>query len=180
MLPGIDDGSKNLSQSLAMARLALDDGVSGIAVMTPHHLNGVYNNRSASILSALTAFREAPLIAEGIGPEKILPGSELHLVSRNCRMNWLPGHALTLANKGKAVLIELPVHTVPMGSEHLLGADSGPGTATRDCPSRAQQPVAPASGNSSKSGSKWAALARSPPSPLYRPSSDQRFERRRG
>ena len=123
MLPGIDDGSKNLSQSLAMARLALDDGIR-IAVMTPHHLNGVYNNRSASILSALTAFREA-LIAEGIGL-KILPGSELHLVPE-LPDELAAGHALTLANKGKAVLIELPVHTVPMGSEHLLEQILGQG-----------------------------------------------------
>ncbi|MFU8831478.1 MAG: CpsB/CapC family capsule biosynthesis tyrosine phosphatase, partial [Wenzhouxiangella sp.] len=30
------------------------------------------------------------------------------------------GHAMTLANQGKFVLVELPVHTVPMGSEQIL------------------------------------------------------------
>ncbi len=123
MLPGIDDGAKNLAQSLAMARLALDDGIR-TAVMTPHHLNGVYVNRTADILGALAAFREA-LIAEGIGL-KILPGSELHLVPE-LPHELAAGHALTIANKGKAVLIELPVHTVPMGSEHVLEQVLGQG-----------------------------------------------------
>lgn len=116
MLPGIDDGSRNLEQSLAMARLAVDDGIR-VAVMTPHHLNGVYSNRSADVLSALSALRES-LIANGIGL-KILPGSELHLVPE-LPDELASGHALTLANQNKAVLVELPIHTVPMGSELIL------------------------------------------------------------
>jgi len=116
MLPGIDDGSKNLEQSLAMARLAVADGIRA-AVMTPHHLNGVYTNRSADILSAVSTLREA-LIANGIGL-KILPGSELHLVPE-LPDELAAGHALTLGNQNRAVLVELPVHTVPMGSELIL------------------------------------------------------------
>lgn len=51
MLPNIDDGAKDLAQSLAMARTAVEDGIRS-AVMTPHHLNGVYRNRSAEVLAA--------------------------------------------------------------------------------------------------------------------------------
>jgi len=116
ILPGIDDGAKDLTQSLAMARLAVADGIR-VAVMTPHHLNGVYVNRAASILSALHSFREA-LLAEGIGL-KILPGSELHLVPE-LPAELASGQAMTLGNQGQFVLIELPVHTVPMGSEQIL------------------------------------------------------------
>ncbi len=116
ILPGIDDGAKDLPQSLAMARLAVKDGIK-TTVVTPHHLNGVYVNRAADILSALASLRES-LIAEGI-PLKLLPGCELHLVPE------LPdqiasGEAMTLGNLDKAVLVELPVHTVPMGAEHIL------------------------------------------------------------
>ena len=116
MLPGIDDGARNITQALAMARLAVADGIR-VAVMTPHHLNGVYTNRAAAIQSALAGFREA-LIAEGIGL-KVLPGSELHLVPE-LPEELAAGHAMTLGNHGRAVLVELPVHTVPMGSDHLL------------------------------------------------------------
>ena len=116
MLPGIDDGSKNLEQSLAMARLAVEDGIRA-AVMTPHHLNGVYTNSSSDVMAAVSSFREA-LIANGIGL-KILPGSELHLVPE-LPDELAAGNALTVANQNKAVLVELPIHTVPMGSELIL------------------------------------------------------------
>ncbi len=116
MLPGIDDGARDLAQSLAMARLAVQDGIK-TTVVTPHHLNGVYVNRSADILTALGLLREA-LISEGI-PLKLLPGCELHLVPE-LPEQLASGEAMTLANHGKAVLVELPVHTVPMGADHIL------------------------------------------------------------
>lgn len=116
MLPAIDDGAKDLAQSLAMARMAVEDGIR-TAVMTPHHLNGVYRNRAADVLGAVSALREA-LLAEGIGL-KILPGAELHLVPE-LPAELAAGQAMTLGNQGRAVLVELPVHTVPIGSEHIL------------------------------------------------------------
>ncbi len=116
ILPGIDDGAKDLDQALAMARLAVADGIR-TTVVTPHHLNGVYSNRPGDIMAALGSLREA-LIAEGI-PLKLLPGAELHLVPE-LPAEIASGQALTIANRGRAVLVELPVHTVPMGTEHLL------------------------------------------------------------
>ena len=116
MLPAIDDGARDLAQSLAMARMAVEDGIR-TAVMTPHHLNGVYVNRAVDVLAAVSALREA-LLAEGIGL-KILPGSELHLVPE-LPAELASGQAMTLGNHRRAVLVELPVHTVPMGSEHIL------------------------------------------------------------
>ncbi len=99
-----------------MARLAVADGIRTV-VVTPHHLNGVYSNPASAVLSAVAELREA-LLAAGI-PLKILPGTELHLVPE------LPeelgaGRAMTVANQKKAVLVELPVHTVPLGSDQLL------------------------------------------------------------
>ncbi|MFU8833017.1 MAG: tyrosine-protein phosphatase [Wenzhouxiangella sp.] len=116
MLPGIDDGAKDMAQALSMARLAVTDGIRTV-VVTPHHLNGVYVNRASTIQSVLNSFREA-LLGEGIGL-KILPGSELHLVPE-LPAELAAGHAMTLANQGRFVLVELPVHTVPMGSEQIL------------------------------------------------------------
>jgi protein-tyrosine phosphatase len=105
-----------MEQSLAMARLAVEDGIRTV-VVTPHHLNGVYSNPAAQVLEALADLREA-LLAEGI-PLKLLPGSELHLVPE-LPEELAAGRALTVANKKKAVLVELPVHTVPLGADHLL------------------------------------------------------------
>jgi len=117
MLPGIDDGSTEMEQSIAMASIAVADGIS-TTVVTPHHLNGVYSNPALRIRACVEQLNEA-LLTAGIGL-KILPGCELHLTPE------LPdelarGNALTIADQGKAALVELPVHTIPMGAEQLLG-----------------------------------------------------------
>jgi len=116
MLPGIDDGSREMEQSLAMARIAVADGIS-TTVVTPHHLNGVYSNPAQKIRSGIEQFNAA-LQKAGIGLN-ILPGCELHLTPE-APAELHRGAALTIANQGKAALVELPVHTVPMGAEHLL------------------------------------------------------------
>ena len=46
MLPGIDDGSKDLTTSLELAQAAVADGITH-ALMTPHHMNGRYTNHAA-------------------------------------------------------------------------------------------------------------------------------------
>jgi protein-tyrosine phosphatase len=97
LLPGIDDGARDLDQALAMARLAVADGIR-VAVLTPHHLNGVYNNPASDVQRAVATFREA-LIAEGIGL-KVLPGSELHLVPE-LPGELTAGRAMTIANLGQ-------------------------------------------------------------------------------
>jgi len=116
LLPGIDDGSKSMDQSLAMARIAVADGIT-TTVVTPHHLNGVYSNPARRVREGIERLNAA-MQAAGIGLN-LLPGSELHLTPE------LPGElaagtALTIANQGRAVLVELPVHTVPVGAEQLL------------------------------------------------------------
>jgi len=116
LLPGIDDGAKHLEQSLNMARQAVADGIA-VSVVTPHHLNGVYSNPARDVREHCDAFRGA-LREHGI-PLEILPGNECHLVPE------LPealaaGTALTVADRGRAVLVELPVHTVPLGATGIL------------------------------------------------------------
>jgi len=116
LLPGVDDGAKDMEQSVRMARLAVEDGIR-LSLVTPHHLNGVYSNPASEIRRHLNGLREA-LLAEGIDL-KLLPGAELHLVPE------LPdelarGTAMTVAGLGKAALVELPVHTVPHGVGTVL------------------------------------------------------------
>ncbi|MBS3744561.1 MAG: hypothetical protein KGY48_09450 [Wenzhouxiangellaceae bacterium] len=79
MLPGIDDGSKDMEQSLAMARIAVADGIS-TTVVTPHHLNGVYSNPARQIRAGIEALNEA-LERAGIGlallREALPPGARI-------------------------------------------------------------------------------------------------------
>jgi protein-tyrosine phosphatase len=116
LLPGVDDGAKDLEQALNMARQAVADGIA-VSILTPHHLNGVYRNGAPEVRESCAAFRAA-LQERGIRLE-VHPGAECHLVPE------LPpalaaGHAMTLADRGKAVLVELPVHAVPRGATEIL------------------------------------------------------------
>ncbi len=77
ILPGIDDGSKNLEMSLAMARMAVDDGIKVMAC-TPHIYPGLYMNDAAGIAAARDAL-QASLDEHGI-PLKLTTGADVHLV----------------------------------------------------------------------------------------------------
>lgn len=116
MLPGIDDGAKTLEQALAMARQAQADGIRSV-VLTPHHLNGVYLNPADRIRQAVSAFKKQTL-AHGIGV-RLFPGSELHLVPE-LPTELARGQAMTIADRGRAVLVELPVFSVPIGADQIL------------------------------------------------------------
>lgn len=116
LLPGIDDGAKDLEQALNMARLAVEDGIA-VSVLTPHHLNGVYTNTARHVRQQLALFRDR-LFEHGI-PLQVLPGTECHLVPE-LPTALAAGTALTIADRHRAVLVELPVHTVPLGATSIL------------------------------------------------------------
>ncbi|WP_255585187.1 CpsB/CapC family capsule biosynthesis tyrosine phosphatase [Virgibacillus saliphilus] len=48
LLPGIDDGSKSLPQTLKMAEQAVEEGITHI-IATPHHKDGAYTNTGEAI-----------------------------------------------------------------------------------------------------------------------------------
>src|SRR6476661_8837647 len=57
LLPGIDDGSPDWETSLAMARMAVADGITDVAC-TPHVMPGVYSNSTANIRPILDELAE--------------------------------------------------------------------------------------------------------------------------
>lgn len=58
ILPGVDDGAKDLPMALGMARDAVAQGISHI-LLTPHHMDGEYTNHKIDVLRKTTAFQEA-------------------------------------------------------------------------------------------------------------------------
>ena len=118
MLPGIDDGPKTISQSIAMARYAVSHGIR-FCVVTPHIHTGWYDNDCDSIRDSHHAFQQA-LADKGIAlqvgmaaevrVDAHLPGlieaSQIPFIG-----TWDGKHAL---------LIEFPHDHLPAGSEELV------------------------------------------------------------
>ena len=115
-LPGIDDGAKDLNMALEMLRVAQNSGTTDV-ILTPHHLNGVFNNFADDVKKATEGLRVA---ASNEGIEiKLHIGSEIHLVPETVE-HLVENKALTYCGLGKAALIELPKTSIPTGVESIL------------------------------------------------------------
>jgi len=115
ILPGIDDGAASLDDSLAIARLALQDGVRRV-VATPHWGEGAFTGTGAEIQERVRTLQRE-LLGRGVGLE-ILAGAELFLspeVPARCAEDPL----LTL-NGSRYLLVELPFRMVPPYAEQIL------------------------------------------------------------
>jgi protein-tyrosine phosphatase len=115
LLPGIDDGSKDLAMSLAMARMAASDGISTIAC-TPHILPGVYNNSGPTIRGAVARLAEG--IAEADIPISVVAGADVH-IAPDLDLQLRNGRVLTL-NNSRYFLLEPPHHVLPPRLEDLI------------------------------------------------------------
>ena len=104
LLPGIDDGSPDLETSLAMARMAVDDGIHTI-VMTPHQLGNFAHNHGNDI-RARTLELQQFLDAHHI-PLEVLPGGDVR-IEDGMTEKLLSGEVMTLGDHGQHVLLELP------------------------------------------------------------------------
>jgi len=108
ILPGIDDGAKNLGISLEMARLAVADGIHTMAC-TPHIYPGLYMNSAQGIALARDAL-QAELDAQGIALRLVI-GADVHLVP-NLLAGLRAGHIPTL-NGSRYLLLEPSHHVAP-------------------------------------------------------------------
>jgi protein-tyrosine phosphatase len=108
ILPGIDDGARDSSVALAMARLMVASGVT-TAACTPHILPGLYPNSGPGIRDA-TQRLQALLDQEGI-PLRLVTGADIHMMP-DFVAGLRSGQLLTLADS-RYVLVEPPHHTAP-------------------------------------------------------------------
>jgi protein-tyrosine phosphatase len=113
ILPGVDDGARELAVSLAMARASVADGVSVLAC-TPHILPGLYHNTGPQIRIAVQHLQHA-LDEEEI-PLRLVPGADVHMVP-DLVEGLNSGRILPLSGS-RYVLVEPPHHTAP---PHLGG-----------------------------------------------------------
>jgi protein-tyrosine phosphatase len=115
ILPGIDDGAEEISVSLAMARVAVADGIEVVAC-TPHILPGLYHNSGPAIRAATAQLQQA-LDDAGI-PLRLAVGADIHLAP-DLVGGLRAGQLLALADT-RYVLVEPPHHAAPARLEDVF------------------------------------------------------------
>jgi len=115
LLPEIDDGAGSRDDALSMAGMAVDDGISTI-VATPHQLGNFSANQGDEIRARTERF-QAVLRRKKI-PLRVLPGADVR-IEPGMIGKIRTGEVLTLADRGRHVLLELP-HEVFLPLDRLL------------------------------------------------------------
>ncbi len=109
ILPGIDDGPDTLEISVEMARVAAKDGVH-VIIATPHANLDEGVVTPEQIRERVAILNDA-IRAAGIGIT-VLPGAEISSVD-NLIKRLEAGQVMTVADRGKHLLIELPFSSFP-------------------------------------------------------------------
>ena len=117
ILPGVDDGAKDMAAALEMARMAADDGIKKM-IATPHLFRG---SDSASgfeeIEKARKEFTEA--IKENDIPLEVFTGAEVH-ISHNLIDEIRVHRRFLVLNQSRYMFIEFPSEHVFSGVKDLV------------------------------------------------------------
>lgn len=115
ILPGIDDGAASEADALALARLAVQEGIHTV-VATPHR-NAQYPNEGQDVLRRVQDL-QGLLDQEGIDLE-VLPGIETR-IHGDFLQEIEEGDILTVNNRTKCVFVEFNFTDVPDYAEPLF------------------------------------------------------------
>jgi protein-tyrosine phosphatase len=115
ILPGVDDGSPDEVTSLAMARLAVADGIEVMAC-TPHFLPGRYDNTADDIRLRVAALNQR-LIEENIDLALVV-GADAHI--RSDFLDCLQRQQILRLNDSRYVLFEPSYILLPPQLEEQL------------------------------------------------------------
>jgi protein-tyrosine phosphatase len=115
VLPGMDDGAKDWDESLAMARLAVEDGASTV-IATPHQL-GNFGHIAGDDIRLRTAELQERLSAANV-KLTVLPGADVR-IQDDMLDRLVRGDVLTLGDHQRHVLLELP-HELYLPLEPVL------------------------------------------------------------
>ncbi|MFO1316217.1 MAG: CpsB/CapC family capsule biosynthesis tyrosine phosphatase [Burkholderiales bacterium] len=106
LLPGIDDGAPDEATALAMARIAVADGIA-TAACTPHVYPGLFDNDTAGIAAKVGALKRR-LEEEGVALA-LTTGADAHLTPE--LLSRLRAGTVPTLGGGRYFLLE-PPHTV--------------------------------------------------------------------
>ena len=116
ILPGIDDGARTLEDALAMARIAIAEGITHIAA-TPHYKNGKFENKKQDILEAVRVLQNE-FDTRGIDLT-VFPGQEVRIHGEI--MEGIKKEEILFADESnRYLLIEFPTMSIPHYAESLF------------------------------------------------------------
>jgi len=115
MLPGIDDGARDMDTALEMARVAVADGITH-TICTPHIYPGLYHNTAAGIREATAALRDA--LRQADIPLEISHGADIQIVPE--LVSGLQDGTLPTLHGSRYFLFEPPHHIAPPGMLELV------------------------------------------------------------
>lgn len=118
ILPGVDDGAQTLDDGLAMARMAVADGIR-TACLTPHLHPERYPNTRVGLVAATHRF-QAALDQHGI-PLKLKAACEARLSIE--LLDLIADDAVPFLGSVdgyRILLLEFPHQTIPVGADRLI------------------------------------------------------------
>lgn len=116
ILPYIDDGATSIDASKEMAFIAKDDGIESI-VATPHYIEYENEISKDDILNSCNNLNN--FLQQNKINLKIIPGCEA-FISPTLPQKYKDGKMMSINNKEKHVLIELPVVNYPEYTEDVI------------------------------------------------------------
>lgn len=116
ILPGIDDGAKTMEESLEMARMAEEEGITHI-LATPHHMNRSWMNEKKDVLKLVEQV-QAEIDREGISL-KLFPGQEIRIYGE-ILSDFEKDTLLFTDELEQYLLIEFPTASIPNYTERLF------------------------------------------------------------
>lgn len=109
ILTGMDDGAHDNDISLAMAKLAVQDGINRL-VATPHMMRGAFDISKSTILTAVETLNE--LLRDNAVRLRVLPGAEYYL-EPDLSQQYVAGDILSINDSDRYILVELPNSFIP-------------------------------------------------------------------
>ena len=118
VLPGIDDGAKDIDESIALLKAAIDNGISHM-ICTPHIQLGYFDNTVASIATVFQQLQQQ--VKANALDINLAYAAEVRICPEI--MIWHKQKKLPFIGKWQGqdvLLLELPHSHVPPGTEQLL------------------------------------------------------------
>ncbi|MBF7016772.1 tyrosine-protein phosphatase [Staphylococcus durrellii] len=115
ILPDIDDGPKNITETIMLLQQAKEQGVTGI-IATPHHLSPKYTNNIKDVKALIKEVQQISVIQK-IGVN-IYHGQEIRLTDQI--VSDIEKGNISGLNDSKYLLIEFPSNEVPLYTKQLF------------------------------------------------------------